>query len=365
MDALAAALAMDPLALREKNFLRRATRSPPGRSSRRSQCWPRRCAGRGRRSGAAPGQPAPHRTRRRRLVTPYGRMCWTRDSASAWVGMELDGTAVVRCAAPDVGGGQTSSLCAINAEMLGLELEQVTAVAATATSRRAPARRRPRASSSCRQRGAQRGPRGAPSSGRRGGRPAGGRARTSMLAGGQALVRGAPGRAVTLASVVRAAIGEGRPVQVLEKYDAPSAPTIDPGRARARPSTTTPSARTRSRSRSTTRPGAYAREPAGRLLRRRPDHPSPRTRRASSRAAPSRGWDTRSWKRSRSKGGVSKNRISPTTRSRPRSDAPQIRPSCWNRRRARAFRRQGARRAGHDPELGAVANAVSNALGGG
>ena len=49
-----------------------------------------------------------------------------------------------------------------------------------------------------------------------------------MLAGGRAVVRGAPDRALTLAAVVRAAIGEGRPVQVLEKYDAPSAPTIDP-----------------------------------------------------------------------------------------------------------------------------------------
>src|SRR2546428_9056787 len=55
-------------------------------------------------------------------------MCWTRDSGSAWVGMELDGTAVVRCAAPDVGGGQTASLCAITAEALGLDVERVTAV---------------------------------------------------------------------------------------------------------------------------------------------------------------------------------------------------------------------------------------------
>src|SRR4030095_15001192 len=80
------------------------------------------------------GEPKPSRaaTRVGRAVaasfTPYGRMCWTRDSASAWVGMELDGTAVVRCAAPDVGGGQTSSLCAITAEVLGLDLDHVTAL---------------------------------------------------------------------------------------------------------------------------------------------------------------------------------------------------------------------------------------------
>jgi CO/xanthine dehydrogenase Mo-binding subunit len=48
------------------------------------------------------------------------------------------------------------------------------------------------------------------------------------LADGRAFVRGAPGRALTMASVVKGAIAEGRPVQTLEKYDAPSAPTIDP-----------------------------------------------------------------------------------------------------------------------------------------
>src|SRR5262247_994290 len=87
-----------------------------------------------RRAWAGLGERRPSRapTRIGRAVaasfSPYGRMCWTRDSASAWIGMELDGTAVVRCAAPDVGGGQTASLCAITAEVLGLPLEQVVAV---------------------------------------------------------------------------------------------------------------------------------------------------------------------------------------------------------------------------------------------
>jgi CO/xanthine dehydrogenase Mo-binding subunit len=49
-----------------------------------------------------------------------------------------------------------------------------------------------------------------------------------VLADGRAFVRGAPDRALPLASVVKAAIADGRPVQALEKYDAPSAPTIDP-----------------------------------------------------------------------------------------------------------------------------------------
>src|SRR5207245_965352 len=137
MDALAAALSMDPLALREKNFLRKGDTLATGQVLETDPMLAETM----RRAWAGLGERRPSRapTRVGRAVaasfTPYGRMCWTRDSASAWVGMELDGTAVVRCA---------------------------------------------------------------------------------------------PDRALTLAAVVRAAIGEGRPVQVLEKYDAPSAPTIDP-----------------------------------------------------------------------------------------------------------------------------------------
>src|SRR5437867_2710503 len=130
MDALAATLAMDPLALREKNFLRKGDALATGQvletEPRLSETMRRAWAGLG--EPRSPRRP----TRIGRAVaasfTPYGRMCWTRDSASAWVGMELDGTAVVRCAAPDVGGGQTSSLCAITAEVLGLDVAQVVAV---------------------------------------------------------------------------------------------------------------------------------------------------------------------------------------------------------------------------------------------
>src|SRR6266446_7007059 len=130
MDALAAALAMDPLALREKNFLRKGDALATGQILETEPMLAETM----RRAWAGLGEHRPSRppTRVGRAVaasfTPYGRMCWTRDSASAWVGMELDGTAVVRCAAPDVGGGQTSSLCSITAEVLGVPVEQVTAV---------------------------------------------------------------------------------------------------------------------------------------------------------------------------------------------------------------------------------------------
>src|SRR2546425_4927317 len=130
MDALARALGMNQLALREKNFLRKGDALATGQVLETEPLLAETM----RRAWAGLGE---HRARRGPTLlgravaasfTPYGRMCWTRDSASAWVGMELDGTAVVRCAAPDVAGGQTSSLCAITAEGLGLDLDHVTAV---------------------------------------------------------------------------------------------------------------------------------------------------------------------------------------------------------------------------------------------
>jgi CO/xanthine dehydrogenase Mo-binding subunit len=231
MDALARALGMDPLVLRERNFLRKGDHlatgqvleSEPMLAETMRRAW----------EALGPVRPAEGPLRIGRGVaaslTPYGRMCWTRDSSSAWIGMELDGSAVVRCAAPDVGGGQTASLCSITAEVLGLAPERVVAVgrdshftprAGTTTATRqllmsgnavlraATELRRHLVAQAAEMLEA------APAD--------------VELGEAGAFVRGAPGRTVTMASVVRAATAAGRPVQVLEKYDAPSAPTIDP-----------------------------------------------------------------------------------------------------------------------------------------
>ena len=55
------------------------------------------------------------------------------------------------------------------------------------------------------------------------------------LADGRAFVRGAASRSVPLGEVVRAMSASGRPMQVLDKYDAPSAPTIDPRTGQGKP----------------------------------------------------------------------------------------------------------------------------------
>jgi CO/xanthine dehydrogenase Mo-binding subunit len=76
----------------------------------------------------------------------YGRMTYLHDTASAWVGLEMDGSAVLRCGIPDLGGGQRESIRAIAAELLGVPLEevhvistdsQVTPLAGTVTATRA------------------------------------------------------------------------------------------------------------------------------------------------------------------------------------------------------------------------------------
>ena len=76
----------------------------------------------------------------------YGRMTYLHDIASVWTGLEMDGSAVVRCGIPDLGGGQRETIRAISAEVLGLNLEEVhvinsdsqtTPIAGTVTATRA------------------------------------------------------------------------------------------------------------------------------------------------------------------------------------------------------------------------------------
>ena len=238
MDALAAALSMDPLDLRERNFLRKGDsiatgqvlESEPMLGETMRRAW----------QALGPVRPGggPVRVARGLAAsfTPYGRMCWTRDSASAWVGMELDGTAVIRCAAPDVGGGQTSSLCSITAEVLGVPVEQVTAVGRDSHFT-------PRAGTTTATRQLFMSGNAVLKAAREVRRHLVDQAAEMLeaapedieLVEGRALVRGAPDRAIDFSALVKAATAAGRPVQALDKYDAPSAPTIDPATGQGKP----------------------------------------------------------------------------------------------------------------------------------
>ncbi|HMH51649.1 MAG TPA: xanthine dehydrogenase family protein molybdopterin-binding subunit [Candidatus Acidoferrum sp.] len=128
MDRLARALGLSPLEVRRVNAIRRGDALPVGQVIETYVALPELID----RAWAGLGEPtrprAPHLRIGRGVacnLQPYGRIVWLHDWSSAWVGFEMDGSLVVRCGCPDVGGGQASSLCQIAAEVLGVALERV------------------------------------------------------------------------------------------------------------------------------------------------------------------------------------------------------------------------------------------------
>lgn len=238
MDALAEKLGMDPLEIREKNFLRKGDALATGQVLETEPMLAETMRKAWAALGEAGATEGPIRIGRgvSASITPYGRMAWTCDSASAWIGMELDGTAVVRCAAPDVGGGQTQSLCMITAEVLGVELENVIPVgrdshftprAGTTTATRqllmsgnavfraANEVRRHIVAEAAEMLEVD--------------------AQDVELGQSRAYVTGVPELSIELSRVVQSATANGRPVQALEKFDAPKAPTIDQETGQGKP----------------------------------------------------------------------------------------------------------------------------------
>ncbi len=128
MDEIARALIMDPLEVRRINYLKTGDTTATGQTIR-SAVWLEECA---TRAIAALGERTPSTETRKigrgfaSYFQSYGRITWFHDTSRAWVGMEMDGTAVIRCGVPDIGAGQSNSLCQIVAEVLGVPLERVT-----------------------------------------------------------------------------------------------------------------------------------------------------------------------------------------------------------------------------------------------
>ncbi|MDD4904446.1 MAG: molybdopterin-dependent oxidoreductase, partial [Candidatus Bipolaricaulis sp.] len=128
MDEIAKVLWMDPLEVRRVNYLKTGDATATGQTIR-SAAWSEECA---TRALAALGERTPDTPTRKvgrgfaNYFQSYGRITWFHDTSRAWVGMELDGTVVIRCGVPDIGAGQSNSLCQIAAEVLGVPLERVT-----------------------------------------------------------------------------------------------------------------------------------------------------------------------------------------------------------------------------------------------
>jgi CO/xanthine dehydrogenase Mo-binding subunit len=127
MDEIAKVLMIDPLEFRRINYLKTGDTTATGQVIR-SAAWSEECA---TRALAALGDPTPSTPTRKvgrgfsNTFQSYGRIMWFHDTSRAWVGMELDGTVVIRCGVPDIGAGQANSLCQIAAEVLGVPLERV------------------------------------------------------------------------------------------------------------------------------------------------------------------------------------------------------------------------------------------------
>ena len=148
MDEVAKAIGLDRMELRRRNFLRTgeptSTGFVPPSAIWTDQCAERAWAALGERApgerasttggvpaGNAPAEDAPAEGSIRvgRGIAcyqqSYGRLTFLHDTSEAWVGVEMDGTVVVRSGVTDIGAGQVSALGQIAAEVLGATLDNV------------------------------------------------------------------------------------------------------------------------------------------------------------------------------------------------------------------------------------------------
>jgi CO/xanthine dehydrogenase Mo-binding subunit len=129
MDEIARELGLEPRELRRRNYVQAGDTTPNGQAFR-GAVWLEETA---QRAWDALGEPtlpsSPHLRIGRGLASymqSYGRITWFHDTSQAWVGLEMDGSAVIRCGVPDIGGGQMSTLAQITAEVLGVPMERIT-----------------------------------------------------------------------------------------------------------------------------------------------------------------------------------------------------------------------------------------------
>ena len=127
MDEVANALGMDRLKFRRRNYLRAGDKLSTGVSVP-SAIWTERCADQ---AWIALGEPTevsgPVKIGQGLAAyqQSYGRITWLHDTSECWVGVEVDGTVIVRSGVTDIGAGQVSALAQIAAEVLGITLQDV------------------------------------------------------------------------------------------------------------------------------------------------------------------------------------------------------------------------------------------------
>jgi len=230
MDILAEKLKMEPAELRAKNYLKKGSQNGTGQAIESEVLLPQTYEAALKALGERTEPKAPYIKVGRGVANSwqsYGRMCYLHDTSSAWIGMEMDGSAVVRCGIPDLGGGQRESLRQITAELTGAPLEsihvistdsQVTPLAGTVTATRAlfmSGNAVKLAAEAIRHDLLQK------ASEMLGEPP-----QNIDLYNGEVFVTGNKEKKVPLAQVVQAIKGEGNPLEVLKTFRAPVAEPI-------------------------------------------------------------------------------------------------------------------------------------------
>ena len=129
MDELAKRLRLDPGDVRKRNALRRGDRLPVGQEIITEVQLTETIDAVRERAGDKPEPSGARKAVGRAIASnmqSYGRLVWLNDSAAAWIGFQMDGSLTVRCAVPDIGGGQASSLAQIASELLAVDMDRIT-----------------------------------------------------------------------------------------------------------------------------------------------------------------------------------------------------------------------------------------------
>jgi CO/xanthine dehydrogenase Mo-binding subunit len=128
MDRIAEALGLSRTEVRERNFLAKGDQLPSGEVVQ-TVAETRATMHKALELLGPPSSPSgPNKRVGRGLGCnrhPYGRTIWFRDSASAWLSINADGTMLIRCGVTDLGAGQAASLCQIASEALGVRVEDI------------------------------------------------------------------------------------------------------------------------------------------------------------------------------------------------------------------------------------------------
>ncbi|MBV9944879.1 MAG: xanthine dehydrogenase family protein [Solirubrobacterales bacterium] len=129
MDRIAERLGLDPAEVRERNFVRPGDRRVTGEAIDTGvgvgECMRRALAELGPPASADATQSGSRIGRGFACsMQPYGRSVFFADRASAWIGLERDGTMVIRAGVTDLGAGQAASLANIAGEVLGITVDR-------------------------------------------------------------------------------------------------------------------------------------------------------------------------------------------------------------------------------------------------